>query len=253
MSQHKFLFYPSLLDGFQSYLNSDVTYEKYWGGSENPSKTFEEFDAECLQKLIDNINRVPIPYEDTEAIDNGVCFDEIVNCLVANKKSDKVELESGRATGIVTAKYNGRIFTYPLPICLEFSRMFYGSISQVYCEGTLPTKYGDVLLYGYIDMLLCDKVHDIKTTSGYEAWKYRNNWQHRVYPYCLDLSGNEISAFEYNILEIKNSKYSTYKEYYNYDKRRTKDELTAICEQFIEFIEAHKNLITDLKIFNFNK
>jgi len=249
MSQTKYLFYPSLLDGFQSYLNSEITFEKYWGGSENPSKTFEEYDAECLQKLIDKINRVPIPYEDTEAIDRGICFEEIISCLVANKKSDKV-VEIDRHTMLVKAKYNGREFTYPLATCLEFSRYFNGAISQVYCEGTLPTKYGEVLLYGYIDMLLCDKIHDIKTTGSYEAWKYRNNWQHRVYPYCLETMGNEISAFEYNILEIKGGKFTTYKEYYNYDKERTRGELTTICEQFIEFIEAQKDKITDKKIFN---
>jgi len=247
MSQHKYNIYPTLLDAFQSYLDCEVTYEKYWGGTDEPKKTAEEYEDECFMGLIEKINRVPI---DSEAADRGTTFNEIIDCLIANKKSEKVEMQSDREIGTVKALYNGRSFVFPLSVCLEFSRYFKGAVSQVYCDAILPTKYGDVYLYGYIDELLIDKVHDIKTTSNYEAWKYRKNWQHRVYPFCLDQQGNKISAFEYNILEIKGDKHKIYKEYYNYDRERTEGELTAICEQFIEFIEQNKKLITDTKIFN---
>jgi hypothetical protein len=248
--QPKYNIYASILDSFQGYYDSDTLWENYYGGSENPSIAIDEFSEKKRLELIDKINRVSIPPEQTEVIDRGVCFEEIVNCLIEHRASKKMELISDGKAGIVTAKYNGRVFNYPLAKCMEFSRYFQGALPQVYCEGILPTKYGDVYLYGYIDMLLCDKIHDIKTTGGYEAWKYRNNWQHRVYPFCLDRMGNEISAFEYNILEIKSGKYTTYKEYYNYDKERVKGELATICELFIEFLEANREMIIDKKIFN---
>ena len=52
-------------------------------------------------------------------------------------------------------------------------------------------------------------IHDIKTTSKYEAFKYKNNWQHIVYPYCTG-----IPDFEYNITDFK----ETYTEKYVFEK-----------------------------------
>jgi len=255
-AQHKYQFYASLLDAFQSYLDSAQTWNKFWGNSDDPKKTEEEYEKECFQSLIDKINRVPVKWEDSEKMDAGTSFNEIVDCIISGKKSDKMEIEkipSLDDDSIITdlrAKYNDRIFIFPLPICLSFSRYFKGAISQVYCEGTLPTKYGDVLLYGYIDELMADKVHDIKTTGSYEAWKYRKNWQHRVYPYCLAQAGNTISGFEYNILEIKSGRYDIHTEFYDFNYERAQGELIAVCEQFVEFLEANRKSITDEKIFN---
>ena len=255
-TQHKFRLYPSALDAFQSYLDSSKTWNKFWGNSDDPKKTEEEYEKECFQSLIDKVNRVPVKWEDTEAMDRGTVFGEIVDCLIASKRSDKIEIEkipSLDDNNVITdlmAKFNDRTFLFPLTICRSFANYFKGALSQVYCEGTLPTKYGDVMLYGYIDELMADKVHDIKTTGSYEAWKYRKNWQHRVYPYCLAQAGNIISGFEYNILEIKGGKYDIHTEYYDFNYERAQGELTAICEQFIEFIRQHKNLITDTKIYN---
>ena len=41
--QLKFKFYATLLDAFTSYLKSDAIWERYWGFSENPPHTPEEF------------------------------------------------------------------------------------------------------------------------------------------------------------------------------------------------------------------
>ena len=43
--QPKFKFYATLLDAFTGYLRSDAIYERYWGFSENPPHTPEEFKA----------------------------------------------------------------------------------------------------------------------------------------------------------------------------------------------------------------
>lgn len=245
MNNYSYCIYPTLLDSFQNYLNSSVNYQKFWGNSEDPSKTEDEYEKECFNELINRINRVPF---ESEAADRGTAFNEIVDCLVAKTKSDKMDISSNKENGTVTAIYNNRKFVFPLSICIGFADYFKSAVSQVYCEAKLETQYGNVLLYGYIDELLSTKICDIKTTKKYEAFKYRNNWQHKVYPYCLEQQGSRVSAFEYCVCEIKGNKYDTYVEYYNYLSNETKEELTAICEQFIEFLNANRELITDKKI-----
>ena len=47
-------------------------------------------------------------------------------------------------------------------------------------SAVIPTRYGDVELYGYIDELVRDTVYDIKTTSKYDFGKYEHGWQ-RMY------------------------------------------------------------------------
>lgn len=55
--QPKFKFYATLLDAFTSYLKSDAIWERYWGFSENPPHTPEEFRQQQFQSLIDTINQ----------------------------------------------------------------------------------------------------------------------------------------------------------------------------------------------------
>ena len=96
--------------------------------------------------------------------------------------------------------YNGRTFVFPLKDTAIYARLFTGAITQQYTEAILPTKHGDVLLYGYIDELMPHSVHDIKTTSKYKAGKFRAHWQKAVYPYCLNENGNMVYDFEYNVV-----------------------------------------------------
>lgn len=62
----KYRIYPSLLDAYQNYLDSDIIYDKYWGYSETPPHTPEEFRKQQFQSLIDRINRV---HYENEAVD----------------------------------------------------------------------------------------------------------------------------------------------------------------------------------------
>ena len=82
-------FYATLLDGYQDYLRSSEIYQEYWGFSENPSKTEDEFEVEQLQGLINRINRVPF---DSEAADKGTAFNEVVDCLVLNQKTAREDM-----------------------------------------------------------------------------------------------------------------------------------------------------------------
>lgn len=247
----KYLFYATLLDGFQEYLSSDKIYSEYWGFSENPPMTEEEFHEKKRLELIDRINRVPVA---CEKADRGTAFNEIVDCLILGRKSEKMEIASNRDAGTVTAAYNGRRFTFSLSICKEFAGYYKGALTQVYTEAVLPTMYGDVKLYGYLDELMPMSIHDLKSTTKYSAGKFKDHWQHIAYPYCLNQSGNRISDFEYNILLISErtdgDTYETFTEHYAYVPERDIPRLTEHIESLIEFIEAHRDLITDKKIFN---
>ena len=263
----KYLFYATLLDGYQNYLSSSEIYQKYWGFAEEPEFSEEEFQQKQFQSLIDRINRVPF---DSEAADQGTAFNEIVDCMILKCKSDKMQIEKvfEQPNGIepntgetyrpnlvgIKAIYNGREFQFPISLCLEFANYYKGAIPQVRTEAVLSTRYGDVQLYGYIDELMPTAVHDIKTTKSYTAGDFKNHWQHIVYPYCLNANGNKVTDFEYNVAAINRTKYGMnyeiFTEFYAYNADIDIPRLVAHVEGLIEFIEANRSLITDKKIFN---
>jgi hypothetical protein len=249
--QPDYLIYATLCDAFHDYRDSDKIYSEYWGFSENPPFSEEEFHEKKRLELIDRINRVPF---DSEKADRGTAFNEIVDCMILNKKSEKMQMKSFKQEGVVAVAFNNRLFDFPIAVCQEFAAYCKGAIPQVYAEAVLPTKYGDVLLYGYIDELLPLCVHDIKTTGKYTAGKFKSHWQHIVYPYCLNQSGNHVSDFEYNVLLINEraggNTYKTFTEHYAYVPERDVPLLTGQVESLIEFIEAHRDLISDKKIFH---
>lgn len=239
--QLKFKFYATLLDAFSNYLRSDAIYERYWGFSENPPHTPEEFKEQQFQSLIDTINRVPF---DSEAADRGTCFNEIVDALIENRKPNGVEVE--RVDGVLyRASYNERTFDFPIALCLEFANYYKGALTQQRVEAILPTCFGEVLVYGVIDELMPLSIHDIKTTGNYYVGKFKDHWQHIVYPYCLMRNGGDVRLFEYNITDFKN----TYTESYTFVPERDIPILTDHCEEFIRFLNDNRDLITDKKIF----
>ena len=239
--QPKYKFYATLLDSFTSYLRSDAIWERYWGFSENPPHTPEGFKDLQFQKLIDTINRVPF---DSEAADRGTCFNEIVDALIENRKPNGVEVE--RVDGVLyRASYNERTFDFPIALCLEFANYYKGALTQQRVEAILPTCFGEVLVYGVIDELMPLSIHDIKTTGNYYVGKFKDHWQHIVYPYCLMRNGGDVRLFEYNITDFKN----TYTESYTFVPERDIPILTDHCEEFIRFLNDNRDLITDKKIF----
>ncbi len=252
-TQPKYQFYATLLDTYQSYLNSEVLWQRYWGNStKEDAITAEEFEQKCKQDLIDRINRVPF---ESEAADQGACFNEIVDCLILNRNTDRDDMviKSDRDRQIIAATFRDRTYEFPMHICREFSNYYQGAVPQMLCEGMLLTKYGNVRVYGYIDELMPFSIHDIKTTKSYSTGSFRDHWQHHVYPFCIEQLGSKIDYFEYNICEIKRGvrgdKFATFTEHYPYNAAESTIALTAHCEGLIEFIEAHRSQITDLRIF----
>lgn len=200
MPQRKiqYKFYATLLDAYQDYLDSAELYEKYWGSSVNPPCTLSEFHQKQFKELIDRINRVPF---DSEAADMGTAFNEVIDCMVEHRKPSKCKVtrayetivhgdvsgdpeerwadveETGKVIGL-NVEYNNREFYFPLPLVREVSDYYRGGLTQQYTDAILPTAFGNVLLYGYIDYVMPFSIHDLKTTSRYKVGKFKNHWQH---------------------------------------------------------------------------
>ena len=268
----KYRFYATLLDKFQTYLDTQA--EEYFYQDEDGSwhKNYNEkedtlhfsqgeVDALLKQELLDAINRVP--YEPSEAASKGTALNEVVDCLIHNRKSDNdsVKICTTDLNGIkaIKATCDGFTFLFDIDFCKSIAEYFNGSLSQVFTSATLGTKYGEVELYGYIDELRENKVFDLKTTSRYEFGKYAKYWQRHVYPYTLIESGacTEINSFEFTAYALKGGTGRTplitgvqYPEVYQYDHEQSKVLLKGICERFIEFLEDNRKLITNKKIFN---
>lgn len=271
--QVDYMFYATILDGFTRYLKSEAVYEKYYGWSENPPMTEEEFRQKQFQDLIDRINRKPF---DSEAADRGTALNEIVDCMVEHRKSEIMQIEKvykavqdGACddTGkplykeyptnevvALKAKYNSREFTFPISTCRELASYYKGGLTQQRVEAMLPTAYGNVLVYGLIDYLMPTTVNDLKTTGSYTVGKFKDHWQHIVYPYALMKNGSDIRTFEYNIVEFNRSGYvnDTYTETYVFNPERDIPILANHCEEFIRFLEDNRDLINDKKIFGGN-
>ena len=299
MSSIKYRVYPSLLDKFQSLLDSDIEAESFWNIDSDTGemkKTPDEIAAANEQALIDCINRVP--HEPIEAADKGTCFNEIVDCLVENRKSSREDISIERIPDLyevcdlfcrrpncdyrwkpdnqdcirayasavsnrsktvgLRATLNGFEFRFDIGLCREAAAYFKGAIPQHFCIAVMHTAYGDVELYGYADEIIRDKVYDIKTTSSYQFGKFERAWQKCVYPWCLVESGEmpEVSSFEYTVFVLGKPTQKTplitgkmYREEYTYDHEASGKMLRSFLERFIEWLEAHREQISDTKIF----
>ena len=249
--QPNYNIYPSLLDAYQQYVDSNIIWEKYWGFCDTPPHTPEEFHDMQFQSVIDRINRVPY---DNEAVAKGTAFNEVVDCMIEHRKSDKIEVEKiydaeAKVVGL-NAKIGERLFYFPISLCAEFANYYKGAVTQKYVDGILPTSFGDVKLYGFIDELMPLSVHDIKTASQYSVGKYKRNNQHLVYPFCLLQMGNDVRTFEYNVAVIGKYNYETFTESYEFNPERDIPILQQRCEDFIRFVNENRELITDKKLFN---
>lgn len=282
MSTPKYRIYPSVLDKFQNFLNSDLVAEEFWNkDSEGDYKLSpEEMSVQLEQELLDCINRVP--HKPSEAADKGTAFNEVIDCIIENHPCEREDMEifssnSFRVLDVygnpndpetcdvehhdecepnIYVKFNGWDFYYDSFLCRNVARYFKGCIPQYTCSAILPTIYGDVELYGHVDYINTNKIHDLKTTKNYTFGNYEKYWQRHVYPYCLIESGEmqEVTEFEFTVVkwrELKNKPISgeMYKEAYTYSHEASSKALKAVCESFIEWLEANRHRITDKKIF----
>lgn len=270
MSAPKYRLTPSLLNKFQDYLDSDRAWEQFYGGAEDPAMTIDEYTAKCEKELLDACNRVPFT---SEATSKGTALNEIIDCILMRRSQredmkverifDEFALAQGKSQKDaligLRAELDGFVFPFDKKMVDELTDYFFGSICQHRCEAILDTKAGPVVLYGDADYIRRDVVYDLKTTSRYEFGKFANGWQKHLYPYCLIESGDvtEVSGFEYTVVPLTGGTSRSplitgtiYREWYDYNHEHSKQALLEIVEPFIDWIEAHREMITHPRIFN---
>lgn len=247
----KYRIYATLLDSFMQLERAEVVWEKYYGFSQEPPCTPEEFREKLEKELIDKVNRVPF---ESEAADRGTAFNEIIDALIENRKPKMMEVE--RMTDLqYLVRFNGHEFKFPMQLCVDMAVMYKGSITQRRVSGVMKTMYGDAELYGVIDELMPLAVHDIKTTGSYSVGKFKYNSQHLVYPWALAKMGVDLPTFHYDVVELGKPRrdgtctVERYRETYVYEHSRDEAILRERVESFIIWLEMHRSEITDKKIF----
>lgn len=272
--------YPSLLDKFQDLCDYREVAAQDWNRvsesaharGEHRDKEVgdyklseDEMHAKLEAELIDSINRCP--HEPREAADKGTAFNEVVDCLIENRNSDKVGLrrhytlqETGHPGPLdgVEASLNGFTFVFDLELCRRTASTFRGSLCQYLAEATMETSCGTVELYGFIDEWVGDRIYDIKTTSRYEFGKFERRWQRHLYPWCVVESGmaQSIREFTYWVVEWAYQRpyepltaKGIYPETYTYDHTESGLLLRSHVERFISWLEYRRDFITDRRIF----
>ncbi len=252
---------PSHLDAFQAFLDAEYDWGQWWGNSEEPVKSAEEYAAECEKKLIDQINRCP--KEPIEVADRGTAFNEVVDMFIHNlgtaaTRSDMDIRLSKSEPYYIYVKFNGFEWYFDTHLCTKVAERYPYSISQYPCGAPLQTSKGLVWLYGYLDEWVAYKISDIKTTGEYHFGKYERKWQKHLYPYAVVESGDctEIQEFEYTVVKLSEPTKKDpiihgeiYPEVYTNDHEQNRRLLQDICEQFIEWLEYRREHITDSRIF----
>lgn len=162
------------------------------------------------QELLDRINRVPIPQ--TEAQYRGVSFEDAVLKGIGEEQFDAQLLQAVRQR-------------LPKPIVK----------TQAYCQ----YQIGDVLIYGFVDVLGKKEAVDLKTTSHYSADRFQQDHQNFYLP-ALYLRG--VRQMRYLITDFE----QVYEEIYEAETDFT-GQLEELYD-FKTFLEERRDLITDAKV-----
>lgn len=164
-----------------------------------------------VQQLIDSINRVPTPT--TAAQERGTSFEEAV---VKGTDEERFSPDIIRRVRKLL----------PRPIV----------DTQVYCQ----LEIEDVLFYGYVDLIGSFKAVDLKTTGSYQPGRFVHNHQN-LYLHALKRKG--IKLMEYVITDFNDVYVESYSLTHPIDRQ------VEEIRQFKAFLDEHRALITDKKIF----
>lgn len=275
-ARRSFCIYPSLLIAFQSLLDYELVAEEDWNKvSEAAHQRGEYLDREVGDykltpdemylklecDLLDSINRIDGRFG--EAADKGTAFNEIVDCLIERRKSGRDDCNiystlNPAGAKVIRADIHDFTFDYDVSLCKQTADFFKGSVTQYLAKASIDTVYGDVLLYGYIDEWVGNKMYDIKTTGSYKWGKFEKGWQRWVYPYCVIEAGDttEVESFTYYVVEWAYQRKGepltakgVYQEEYTYDHAEATRKIRCMCESFIEWLDARGEFIQDKRIF----
>ena len=209
--QPHYRLWATLLDGYDWYLSSEKD--------------------EAYQEFLDKLNRVPMPTSPEAA--QGIAFQALIDSFHHPEQYER------------RPEWSKDGFTFNGDVVDEFVQKFYYAHPNIYTEAVIDTRLGEVKLYGYADAILADSAYDIKFTGRYSKGKFLNNWQHRIYPYCLNKQGIYVSRFEYTITDGE----SVWIEDYVWMPDIFIPEVRHQCEELIHFIESQRDKITNPKLF----
>lgn len=278
--------YATLLDGFQSYLDAEKTYYKYFT-SDNPSMTVDEWCDKMYVDLINKINRVPFA---SEAADRGTAFNELVDALVKKPLAERLmdgDMGSENITfRVTTLQIKGRRKDDPITErdayevlfdpdklkreayegCAEEDKplfrnprafTYFKDITDEfvnYYNGALPQVFVRGTLethFGVID--LYGYADELLPFSCHDIKTTKNyhagNFREHWQHIVYPFCLHQMgSEIDRFEYNITNFK-ETFTEVYVFKEERDVPKLRDICERFIQFIETNKNVITDTKVF----
>jgi uncharacterized protein Usg len=164
------------------------------------------------QEMLDRINRVRKPT--TQAQQRGIDFEKAV--VTGENEDDFKEGIIEKARALLPQKYK----------------------TQFYSEA----RYKNCLIYGYVDLVGGDRAVDLKSTRRYEPDRFALNHQNF---YLLGLEKYGIKTLDYVITDFE----EVYQETYLLDSYDFKP-LFQQVDNFVDFLEQHKKMIRDKKIFD---
>lgn len=169
---------PSLLNKFSDWLNAGDDWDRYWGDSQQPPQSREDYERSKHDELIAYLNGDPQP--PMEEADRGTCLNEIIDCLLGNASREDVTWE--RQDNIYVARKGDFVFRFDGGLVDSLTLTFKTSVAQYHlCHG-YRFEGGVIYLHGYADYIFPTMIWDLKTTGKYAPEKYSCNWQRHVYP-----------------------------------------------------------------------
>ncbi len=278
--------YATLLDGFQTYLDAEKSYYKYFT-SENPSMTIDEWCDKLYVDLINKINRVPFT---SEAADRGTAFNELVDALIKKPLAERTregDMESENITfRVVILQVKGRRKDDPITEREAYEVLFDPDKAKREACADIPddekpqlrvpqvfTYFKDVTdeFVTYYDGAM-PQVFVRGTLETHFGIIDLYGYADELLPFsCHDIkttknyhSGNFREHWQHIVypfclhqmgMEIDHFEYNvtnfkeTFTEVYVFNEERDIPKLRDICERFIQFIETNKDVITDPRVF----
>lgn len=232
MSEVMYRIYPTLLDSWTYFRESEMTEEAF-------------------------LDRVNGREEAGEAALKGTAFNAVVDALCdglpvpEEMQEDGMRLYVGEARDKAGAGWQ---FRFPAPLAELFAELYRDALRQQYLSFEADTPAGRVLFYGYADGVFPDCVADIKTTAKYHkrgegsnetANKYRKRWQPYVYLHALAQSGCRPAYFRFDITDFRDVWQEVYRME-DFPIGELLSETAALCR----WLEERKELIVKPKLFN---
>lgn len=179
-------------------------------------------EKDYFQEFLKSLRREPT--ETTEAMQNGIEFEDLVTAIVEGKEEFGFYKASPDDDSLVPAATNEH--KWYTPAC-QIANIVKGGLLQYKAKKPIEVSGEQFLLYGRLDVLKAGKVMDIKFSKGYERGKYLTSTQHPVY---LELIP-EASEFTYLVC----NGVDVFKETYRRDETPS---IYPTIEQFVEFLKS---------------